>query len=140
MPVSRLVSALYALAVLDLLGGAALLGWPGAWHEWAHPRAMGTVFYPVQFHGALWFGRAALALWAARRPTPLSRAALAGAWAIEVPGAAVLWWRTGDLGPGAWVYAGLALFAAAVALGLWRSAHEHPTTERGEDGEHGSAA
>lgn len=113
--------ALYALALLDLLGGAMLLGWPGAWQELAHPLAMGTVFYPVQRHGAMWFGRAGLALWAARGPAR-RRAALAGAWALEVPGAALLAWRTVGTGPGPWFYAGLAVFAGAVATWLWRGA------------------
>ncbi len=133
----HLPPALYALAALDLLAGAWVLGWPGAWQEVMHPLAMGTVFYPIQRQGALWFGRAGLALWAAARRSPGALQALAGAWMIEVPAAALIAWRTAGLGPGAWVHVGLAVFAAAVAWGLWRAgrrAQQGPLSpEMGED-------
>lgn len=140
MPVNpRIPRALYALAVIDLFAGAWLLGWPGAWQEVMHPLAMGTVFYPIQRQGAAWFGRAGLALWAARRPGPLPLALLAGAWAIEVPAAALVAWRTGGIGRGWWIHGLLALFAAGIAWCLWRAARGDTPSAYEEDGEHGSA-
>lgn len=129
--------ALYALALLDLLGGGFLLGWPGAWQELAHPAAMGTVFYTVQRQGATWLGRAGLALWLTRRPGPIGWAALGGAWAIEVPGAALVAWRTAGTGPGPWIQAGLALLAAVIAGLCWRGARraDHPGVAPVDGGE-----
>lgn len=131
----RIVPALVALALFDLLGGALLVGWPGAWQEAAHPLAMGTVFYPVQRHGALWIARGGLALAAARRPTPLRLAALAGAWLVEVPGALLLAWRTVGTGPGPWAYAALALVACGAGGILWRTARRTAAATGGEPDE-----
>lgn len=120
---------LLALAVGDLLGGLLLTVWPGVWQEWVHPLAMGTVFYPVQRHGALMLGRAGLTVWAARRPDRVRMTAVAVAWGLEVPGALLLAWRTAGTGPAEVVYGAIALVALAIAMGVgrWlrRSAPEH---------------
>lgn len=119
----RRVLALVALAAVDIITGTVLVVWPGLWQEIAHPLAMGTVFYPVQRYGALALGRAALAGWAARRPTPTRLAALSGAWLLEVPGALLLAWRTAHTGPfAALLYGGLAIGGLVVGIALWRAA------------------
>ncbi|MCA9539092.1 MAG: hypothetical protein KC620_09395 [Myxococcales bacterium] len=114
---------LCALAALDVLLGVALICWPGAWQEVVHPLAVGTTFYAVQRQGALWLARGLAAAFLVRRSGPLGLAALALAWAVEVPADALLAWRTGDTGPlAAAVYASHALLAIGVASALRRAA------------------
>ncbi len=116
----RQQAGLLALATLDLVGGCVLLVWPGLWQELWHPRAMGTVFYPLQFTGSVWLCRGLLALVALRRPR--WRLALAGMWGAEVPGMLLLAWRTASTGPWTlWFYVGRALISVGAALALWRA-------------------
>lgn len=118
----RLAPALIALAAIDLVVGGWLLVWPGAWQELVHPLAMGTVFYPLQRQGAIWLGRAALEALTARRPTPTRLAMLATLWALEVPAALLVAWRTADTGPwAAAAHLGVAALALLASVGLWRA-------------------
>ncbi len=122
---------LVSLAVLDILAGGLLLLWPGFWQEVLHPLALGTTFYPLQRLGVVWLTRAVATVIAARGGHPLWLAAVAGAWAVEVPADLLVGWRTAGTGPIAvWFYAGRAVFAAAVARKLWRVAR---TKEREPD-------
>lgn len=118
----RLALTLIALAVIDLVVGAWLLVWPGAWQELVHPLAMGTVFYPLQRQGVVGLGRAALEALTARRPTATRLAMVTALWAVEVPAALLVAWRTADTGPlAAAVHLGVAALALAASVGLWRA-------------------
>jgi len=111
------------LALFDVVAGLMLVVWPGVWQEMVHPLAMGTVFYPVQRHGALWLGRAGLTLLAARRPDPMRLSAVAAAWWLDVPGALLLAWRTAHTGPWAGaIHVALALVAFTAGVIVWRIA------------------
>lgn len=129
---SRLIPfSLAALAVVDLLGGTLLVVWPGVWQELLHPLAMGTVFYPVQRQGALWLARAVVEVAAARRPRPERLRVVAALWAVEVPAALFVAWRTAHTGAAAApVHVILALVGAGVALILWRSAGKAAAGDR----------
>lgn len=114
---------LLALALVDLMGGLLLTVWPGVWQEWVHPLAMGTVFYPVQRHGALMIGRAGLTAWAARRPDATRLTMVSACWLLEVPGAMLLGWRTAGTGPmAAMVYGLIGAVALAITVGVGRAA------------------
>lgn len=80
------------LGAVECLLGVFVLIWPGAWQEAVHPRAMGTVFYPLQAMAAGWILRGAVTLLDARG---LAR----GAWLLELPVSAVFLIRAGLLGP-----------------------------------------
>lgn len=122
--------ALLSLVALDVVAGGLLLFWPGVWQELLHPAAMGTTFYPLQRLGAAWVARGCLTGVAAARGSALLVAAVAGAWMVEVPADLLVGWRTAGTGPWTgWFYAGRAVLAAAVAVGLWRVAQ---TKVRGE--------
>ncbi len=113
------------LALVDLMAGAFLVGWPGAWQEALHPEVPGGIFYPLQFTGAVWMARGALTIWVAAR-RPAARALVGAAWGIEAPAELLLAART--LGAGPWAlpfHLGRATLAAAVALwSLRRPTHD----------------
>lgn len=127
----RISPLLVALAVVDVFGGVLLVVWPGVWQELLHPLAMGTVFYPVQRQGALWLGRAVVEVAAARRPQPARLWAVAALWAVEVPAALLVAWRTAHTGAAAApVHVALALVGLGVAVILWRAAREAAAGDR----------
>lgn len=130
----RLALTLAALAALDAVVGGWLLVWPGAWQELVHPLAMGTVFYPVQRQGVVWLARAAVEVHAARRPTSGRLWAVAALWAVEVPAALLVAWRTADTGAlAAAVHLGVAAVALVASATLARAAAR--ANARQDDGE-----
>lgn len=109
------------LAVIDVLTGALLMVWPGAFQEWAHPLAMGVAFYSVQRTGAVWLVRGLLAGYAAARGRRIWAGVLAASWAIGAPADLLVAWRTADTGPwAAGVHAGHGAVAVLAGVLAWR--------------------
>lgn len=106
------------LVLIDGLLGTLLVVWPGAFQEWVHPDAIGTVFYPLQSTGAIYLARALLGVMIISRRPVWGRTALGAAWLVDGPAGLLLAWRTATTGPLAlWVHG--IHGAIALAFGLW---------------------
>lgn len=112
-------TALWTLRLLgafECLLGVLVLIVPGVWQEAIHPRAMGTVFYPLQAMAAGWILRGILTVWAPRRLHGI----IGGTWLLEVPVSVTFWVRAGLLGPWAAPVHALRLAMAVTVLALLR--------------------
>ena len=114
---------LATVGVFDAILGVCLLLWPGLWQEWAHPLAMGTVFYHLQRIGALWALRSIVELYAAFSGRRDLVRPLALWWFAEIVGDLLILfrgWETGEWVP--FIYGGRAVLDLGVFWLLCRCA------------------